>query len=210
MSDTFDAIFDAVVEGDQVTVADLIATALNDHVPQEILRQALIPAMAEVGDMFESGEYFVPDMLLSARAMKNGMSKLKPHMIDGENRNAGRIAIGAVKGDLHDIGKNLVSIMLQSADYEVIDLGVDVPPERFVEVVRDGDVRIIGMSCLLTTTVPAMKNVVAHLTDAGLRDEVVVLAGGAPVTENIARQVGADYFAPEANQAVKLVKSLHE
>ncbi len=210
MSNSFDSIFDAVVDGDQKTVGFLVDRALiAETSPQDILNEALIPAMAEVGDMFESGEYFVPDMLLSARAMKSGMDKLKPHMMDGSLQSQGLIALGAVKGDLHDIGKNLVSIMLESAGFKVIDLGVDVPPERFVEVVRDEGVRIIGMSCLLTTTVPAMKKVIAHLTEAGLRDDVTVLVGGAPVTENIAKQIGADYFAPEANQAVKLVKSLH-
>lgn len=209
MNDRLDDIFDAVIEGDQNTVATLVEEALAAQTtPQKILHEALIPAMSEVGEMFESGEYFVPDMLISARAMKNGMERLKPHMVDGATQSAGRLALGAVKGDLHDIGKNLLSILMESAGFEVIDLGVDVPPERFVEAVLDEGISIIGMSCLLTTTVPAMRDVIAHLTEAGVRDDVTVLVGGAPVTENIARHIGADHYAPDANQAVKLVKSL--
>ncbi len=204
-----DSIYETVVDGDQNTVLSLVKEALAiDLTPQEILNEGMIQAMAEVGELFESGEYFVPEMLLSARAMKNAMNYLKPYLVDGGNKSKGRLALGSTRGDLHDIGKNLVSILMESAGFEVIDLGVDVPPERFLEVVRDDGIEVVGMSCLLTTTMPAMKDAIDHLSKAGVRDGVTVLVGGAPVTQDFADHIGADHFAPDANQAVKLVKSL--
>ncbi|MCP4188368.1 MAG: cobalamin-binding protein [Gammaproteobacteria bacterium] len=206
-----DSIYETVVAGDQNTVLTLVKQALaTDLTPQEILDDGMIQAMAEVGDLFESGEFFVPEMLLAARAMKNGMNYLKPYLVDEASKNKGRLALGSARGDLHDIGKNLVSILMESAGFEVIDLGVDVPPDAFVEVVRDEAIEIIGMSCLLTTTMPAMKEVINQLHQADLREGVTVMVGGAPVTQDFADHIGADHFAPDANQAVKLVKSLFD
>ncbi len=206
-----DNLYGAVVEGDQNTALTLVKEALAvGTAPREILNDCMIMAMSEVGELFECGEYFVPEMLLSARAMKNGMNYLKPYLIEDGNKSNGRLALGSVKGDLHDIGKNVVTILLESAGIEVIDLGVDVPPERFVEAVRDDGVKVIGMSCLLTTTLPVMRDVIYHLGEAGMRDDVTVLVGGAPVTQDFADHIGADHFAPDANQAVKLAKSLFD
>ncbi len=206
-----DNIFETVVNGDQSIILSLVkeAQAVN-LTPQEILNEGMIKAMAEVGDLFETGEFFVPEMLLSARAMKTAMDYLKPYMIDSDRNNKGRMAIGSAKGDLHDIGKNLVSILMESAGFEVIDLGVDVAPETFLEVVRDEGIEIIGISCLLTTTMSAMKEVIDQLNKADLREGVTVIVGGAPVTREFSDHIGADHFAPDANQAVKLVKSVFD
>jgi 5-methyltetrahydrofolate--homocysteine methyltransferase len=178
-------------------------------VPAEvILKDGLIKAMAEVGRLFEENEYFVPEMLVSARAMQSGLNLLKPLLAASGAEPAGRVVIGTVKGDLHDIGKNLVAMMLEGAGFEVIDLGTDVSPEKFVKAVVDNKASIIGMSALLTTTMPSMSNTIKALEEAGIRDQVKVMIGGAPVTDGFAKQVGADGYSPDASSAVRLAKSL--
>jgi 5-methyltetrahydrofolate--homocysteine methyltransferase len=164
--------------------------------------------MAEVGHLFEEGECFVPEMLIAARAMQTGLALLKPHLKNAEVSSAGKVAVGTVKGDLHDIGKNLVAMMLEGAGFEIIDLGTDVPAEKFVEAVREKGANIVAMSALLTTTMPSIDNTIKALTDAGLRDKVKVMIGGAPVTQTYADQIGADGFAPDASRAVATAKEL--
>jgi 5-methyltetrahydrofolate--homocysteine methyltransferase len=176
--------------------------------PADILNQGMIAAMGEVGRLFEEGEYFVPEMLIAARAMQKGLEILKPHLTEADVQSPGKVAIGTVKGDLHDIGKNLVAMMLEGAAFEVIDLGTDVSPERFIQAVRDRGAQIIAMSALLTTTMPNMKNTIEALKEAGLRDKVKVMIGGAPVTQNYADQIGADGFAEDASRAVAKARSL--
>ncbi len=193
----------AIIEGAAEEAAARVAEALDEGTDaQTILNGALIPAMAEVGRRFEEGEYFVPEMLVAARAMKEGLRLLKPHLAAAAVKPAGRVALGTVRGDLHDIGKNLVAMMLEGAGFEVLDLGVDVPPERFADAVRQG-VGIIGMSALLTTTMPLMKTTIERLAQMGLRDAVRVMVGGAPVTEAFARSIGADLYAPDASAAAR-------
>jgi 5-methyltetrahydrofolate--homocysteine methyltransferase len=163
--------------------------------------------MAEVGRLFEIGEYYVPEMLISARAMQFGLAVLKPHLKEANVQAAGKVAIGTVKGDLHDIGKNLVAMMLEGAGFEIVDLGTDVAPEKYVAAVQAG-ANLVALSALLTTTMPNMKAVIEGLKAAGLRDKAKVMIGGAPVTDSYAAQIGADGYAPDASRAVNLAKSL--
>ncbi len=201
-------IYQNVVDGRNMEVEQGVSEALEQGInADEILKKGLIPAMSEVGRRFEDGEYYVPEMLISARAMKAGLAILKPHLIESGVESAGKLAIGTVQGDLHDIGKNLVAMMLEGAGYEVSDLGVDVKPERFVQAVEDG-AQVIGMSALLTTTMISMETTIKALEDANVRDNVKVIVGGAPVTEQYARQIGADGFAPDASSATRLVNDL--
>lgn len=209
MNETLKAIYDGVVEGDNASVQQKVQEALGSSLgASAVLNEALIPAMAEVGRLFEEGEYFVPEMLISARAMKSAMAMLKPYLQQGEMQYAGRVVIGTVKGDLHDIGKNLVSLMLEGAGFQVKDLGSDVSPEKYVEAVRESDANLVAMSALLTTTMVNMRSTIAALEEAGLRSKVKVMIGGAPVTESFARQIGADGYAPDASRAVAVAKSL--
>jgi len=164
--------------------------------------------MAEVGRLFEEGEMFVPEMLIAARAMQAGMNILKPHLAEGEIVSAGKVIIGTVAGDLHDIGKNLVGMMMEGAGFEVVDLGTDVSADAFVSAVGEHGPDLIGMSALLTTTMPSMTATVEALTEAGLRDQVKVLIGGAPVTQAFADEIGADGFAPDASSATRAAKAL--
>lgn len=173
-----------------------------------VLNDGLIAAMGEVGRLYEQGEYFVPEMLVAARSMKAGMAVLKPFLVNSDVKPAGKIITGTVKGDLHDIGKNLVGMMLEGNGFEVKDLGVDVTPEKFVEVVKGGGVDIVAMSALLTTTMTNMETTIQALRDAGVRDRVKVMVGGAAVTDTYAREIGADGYAPDASQATTLAKSL--
>ncbi len=203
------AIYEFTVAGNKEQVAELTKQALAEGVaPGEIISGYLIPAMAEVGDRFERQEYYVPELLIAARAMQAALSILRPLLADTDIRPAGRVAIGTVKGDLHDIGKNLVSMMLQGAGFEIIDLGTDVPPDRFVQAVQDGQAQVVALSALLTTTMPAMKTTIEALKEAGLREQVVVIIGGAPVTQRYADEIGADGYAPDANSAVRKAKEL--
>jgi 5-methyltetrahydrofolate--homocysteine methyltransferase len=162
--------------------------------------------MTEVGQLFEDGEFFVPEMLIAARAMQAGVAILKPKLIEQDIKPLGKIVIGTVKGDLHDIGKNLVGMMLEGVGFEVIDLGTDVTPEKFVEAVKEHDAGFVGMSALLTTTMPAMKAALDALKDSGIRDNVKVMVGGAPVTQNYADEIGADLYAPDGPSAARKVK----
>ncbi len=164
--------------------------------------------MAEVGRLFEEGEMFVPEMLIAARAMQAGMAILKPHLAEGEITSAGTVILGTVAGDLHDIGKNLVGMMMEGAGFEIVDLGTDVSADAFVEAVREHKADIIGMSALLTTTMPSMTATVEALTEAGVRDQIKVLVGGAPVTQAFADEIGADGFAPDASSATRVAKGL--
>jgi 5-methyltetrahydrofolate--homocysteine methyltransferase len=174
--------------------------------PKEILDDGLIAGMDVVGKDFKAGDLFIPEVLLSARAMHAGLDILRPLLAETGVPSQGKLVIGTVAGDLHDIGKNLVSMMFQGAGFEVLDLGTDVPPENFVEAVRSENPDVIGMSALLTTTMPAMKTTIDALGKAGIRDQVCVLIGGAPVTEEYAREIGADSFAPDAASAVDVAR----
>ncbi len=202
-------IYQAVLEGNQSAARDAVQQALDANLdPEAILKQAMMPAMQEVGRLFEEGEYFVPEMLVAARAMQAGMNLLRPRLVQDDVASSGKVVAGTVKGDLHDIGKNLVCMMLEGAAFEIIDLGTDVPPEKFVEAVKANGAQLVALSALLTTTMPNMKQTIEALQQAGLRQQVKVMVGGAPVTETFARQIGADGYAPDASRAVALAKSL--
>jgi 5-methyltetrahydrofolate--homocysteine methyltransferase len=207
MNEIVQQVFQGIVDGDQEQVAEKVDTALQAGVPaRTILDEGMLAAMAEVGRLFEEGECYVPEMLMSARAMKAGLAKLRPSLKQTDVQTAGKVAIGTVKGDLHDMGKNLVGMMLEGAGFTVKDLGVDVSPEAFVAAADDVDV--IGLSALLTTTMGHMKDALNALEAAGKRSKVKVIVGGAPVTEDFARRIGADGYAPDASRAVALTKSL--
>jgi len=209
MSDQFKQIYDGVMEGDIDAVQGGVTAALEANLnPEEILNRGMISAMTEVGRLFEEGEYFVPEMLIAARAMQSGLSILRPALIKADFQPKGRVAIGTVKGDLHDIGKNLVGMMLEGAGYEIVDLGVDVTPEQFLGAVYKDKVGVVALSALLTTTMQNMKATIDTLVTAGVRDQVKVIVGGAPVTQEFANQIGADGFASDASQATRLTESL--
>jgi 5-methyltetrahydrofolate--homocysteine methyltransferase len=202
-------IYGRVIVGDAPMVRNLVEQAVAEGFgPSEIISQHLVPAMAEVGRLYENQDFYVPEMLRAARAMQTGLAVLKPLLMEGELETAGRVVMGTVKGDLHDVGKNLVCMMLGGAGFEVIDLGVDVSPERFVSAVRDHKPNILGMSALLTTTLPALANTLETLVEAGLRGGLWVMVGGAPVTQSYADNVGADGYAPDAASAVRKAKQL--
>lgn len=209
MDETLKVIFDGIVEGDNAGVQQQVKNLLESGVPaSSILNEALIPGMGEVGRLFEEGEYFVPEMLISARAMKSAMALLKPFLQQANVKFAGTVVVGTVKGDLHDIGKNLVALMLEGAGFQIKDLGSDVTPEKYVEAVRTENANLIAMSALLTTTMVNMKATITALEEAGLREQVKVMVGGAPVTDSFAKQIGADGYAPDASRAVALARSL--
>ncbi|HSR32974.1 MAG TPA: corrinoid protein [Anaerolineae bacterium] len=204
-----EAVYEAVMEGNAAEAASQVQAALDAGVaPGEILNKGCIAAMGEVGRLFEEGEMFVPEMLIAARAMQAGMNILKPHLAEGEIMSAGKVVIGTVSGDLHDIGKNLVGMMMEGAGFEIVDLGTDVSANDFVDAVKEHNPDLIGMSALLTTTMPSMTATVEALTEAGLRDSVKVLIGGAPVTQSFADEIGADGFAPDASSATRKAKEL--
>ncbi len=201
-------IYQNVIEGQAPAVESGVNAALAEGVSADvILKEALIAAMDEVGQRFEEGDFFVPEMLIAARAMQAGLAILKPHLVEGGIEAAGKVAIGTVQGDLHDIGKNLVAMMLEGAGFEVNDLGVDVDPQKFVQAVQDG-AQIVGLSALLTTTMNNMQKTLAALESAGLRGQVKVIVGGAPVTDAFAKEIGADAFAPDASSATRMVRQL--
>ena len=208
MDEKLKLIYDAILEGDMEGVANNIQAPLDAGVaPGEILNTALIPAMDKVGQLFEEGEYFVPEMLVAARAMKAGLEILKPLLVDSGVDTVGKVVLGTVKGDLHDIGKNLVAMMLEGAGFEIVDLGADVSPDQFVAAILDG-VDVVGLSALLTTTMPAMENTIRAIEESGLRDRVKIIVGGAPVTAEYAKQIGADGYAADASQAATLARQL--
>jgi 5-methyltetrahydrofolate--homocysteine methyltransferase len=209
MNAGLEKIFEGILDGNAKQVVSEIQIALDAGInPAEILNQGMIAAMGEVGRLFEEGEYFVPEMLIAARAMQKGLEVLKPHLSAEDVHSPGKVAIGTVKGDLHDIGKNLVAMMLEGAAFEIIDLGTDVSPERFIQAVKENGAQIIAMSALLTTTMPNMKNTIEALKEAGIRDQVKVIIGGAPVTQTYADQIGADGYAEDASRAVAKARSL--
>jgi 5-methyltetrahydrofolate--homocysteine methyltransferase len=209
MSDLIQKIFDAVRDGDFQGVKLNIESALEAGMdPSTILNEGMIAAMREVGRCFEEGEFYVPEMLIAARAMQSGMTILKPHLQKSNVKPSGKVVIGTVKGDLHDIGKNLVALMLEGDGFEIKDLGVDVPVEEFVRVLKEENPDILALSALLTTTMQMMKTTIDAVIAAGLRDQVKIIVGGAPVTEIYAMKIGADGFSPDASRAVTLAQSL--
>jgi 5-methyltetrahydrofolate--homocysteine methyltransferase len=199
----------SVIDGQLQECIDNVTHALSDGVDAEtVLNDGLISAMAEVGRRFREGEFFVPEVLIAARAMNGGMSILEPKLTESGVEPKGRLVIGTVKDDIHDIGKNLVGMMLKGAGFEVTDLGHDVSADKFVEAARDGGVDAVLMSSLLTTTMPNMANTVAAIKDAGLRDGLIIMVGGAPLSERFAGEIGADGFAPDAASAVDVLEEL--
>jgi 5-methyltetrahydrofolate--homocysteine methyltransferase len=203
-----DELFDAVIDGDAEAARQAVESLVASGTPAAaILNEALIPAMDEVGARFERQEYYVPEMLVSARAMQEGMTVIRPILAASGIKATGRAAIGTVQGDLHDIGKNLVIMMLEGAGLEVTDLGVDVPPYKFAEAVRNG-AQLVGVSALLTTTMAKIPDVLEALEDAGVRNAAKVILGGAPLTQAFAEKIGADGYAQDASQAATLAKRL--
>ena len=206
---SLEVLYEAVMEGNANEAAEQTKVALAAGIPAgDILNKGCIAAMGQVGRLFEEGEMFVPEMLIAARAMQAAMNLLKPELAEDEIVSAGKIVLGTVSGDLHDIGKNLVGMMMEGAGFEIVDLGTDVSPDAFVNAVRENDADLIGMSALLTTTMPSMKTTIEALTEAGLRDQVKVIIGGAPITQNYADEIGADSFAPDASSATRKAKAL--
>ncbi|ACK42012.1 MULTISPECIES: cobalamin B12-binding domain-containing protein [Dictyoglomus] len=202
-------IANAVIAGNRKKVQELVSKTLEKGLnPEEIINNGLLAGMSVIGERFKNNEIFVPEVLVAARAMQAGMDILKPLIAKNSGIIKGKVVIGTVKGDLHDIGKNLVSMMLEGAGYEVIDLGIDVPPEKFVEAIREYNPDIVGMSALLTTTMSYMKVTIDVLEKEGVRRKVKVIVGGAPVTESFAKEIGADGYAPDAPSAVDLVNQL--
>ena len=207
MDETLKQVFQGIVDGDQEQVTKNVDIALQAGVPaRAILDEGMLAAMAEIGRLFEDGECYVPEMMMSARAMKAGLAKLQPSLKQIDTQTAGTVAIGTVRGDLHDMGKNLVGMMLEGAGFKVKDLGVDVSPDALVAAADEVDV--IGLSALLTTTMGHMKEALDALESAGKRSKVKVIVGGAPVTAEFAQRIGADGYAPDASRAVALTKSL--
>jgi 5-methyltetrahydrofolate--homocysteine methyltransferase len=204
-----DDLRQSVIDGDMHITQELVQKALVEKMsPEQILKDGLIAAMEEVGRRFECGEFFVPEMLISARAMKSGLALLRPYLTTANVKAVGKVVIGTVKGDLHDIGKNLVSMMLEGAGFEIIDLGTDVSAEKYIAAVNEHQPDLVACSALITTTMPHMEDVIQALMDAGLRDRVKVMIGGAPVTEKYTVDIGADGYAPDAASAATRAKEL--
>ena len=205
-----DEVFTAIETGKAKMIAELVQGAIDaGENPMEILNRGMVSAMSVIGERFSRGEAFVPEMLISARTMKKGVEVLKPYLANDAVSSLGTAIIGTVQGDMHDIGKNLVAMMIESAGFEVVDLEVDVPLERFVEAIAaHPNVRIVALSTLLTTTMPAMKQIVSGLNALENRDSFRIMVGGAPITEEFARQIGADGYSPDAAAAATLAKSL--
>jgi 5-methyltetrahydrofolate--homocysteine methyltransferase len=202
-------LFEAIVNGRAPAAAEAAGRALDGGMPAlELVQSQMVPAMDEVGRRFECEEYYVPQLLLSARAMKAALALVRPLLAAGGAASAGTVAIGTVKGDLHDIGKNIVGAMLEGAGFDVLDLGTDVPPQMFVEAVRDRGATVVGLSALITVTMPAMRATVEALRAAGVRERAAVMVGGAPVTQRFADEIGADGYSDNAASAVALARRL--
>lgn len=202
-------LYDAIVDGNDKLAAAVTRQAIDAGVdPGRLISETMMPAMAEVGRLFEEEEYFVPELLLAGRAMKAGLVLLRPLLASSGAQSTGRVVIGTVKGDMHDIGKNLVASMMEGAGFEVIDLGIDVAPETFIEAIREKKPQIVGMSALLTVTMPSIKATIEAITAAGVRDQVKIMIGGAPVTADYAREVGADAFGENASVAATIARRL--
>jgi len=200
----------AVESGKLKLVKGLVQEALTEGLdPIDILNKGMIEVMEIVGEKFKAGEIYVPEMLVAARAMKAGVEVLKPHMVSEQNTSIGKFIIGTVEGDLHDIGKNLVAMMVESSGFVVIDLGVDVSAEKFIETIKENpDCRLVGLSALLTTTMPNLNKAVTAITEAGLKSQVKIMIGGAPITQEFAKNIGADGYAADAASAASLAKEL--
>jgi methylmalonyl-CoA mutase cobalamin-binding domain/chain len=202
-------LFDNTLIGNAPEVKDLVNTGLaQDMEPESMLYDALIPSLEEVGARFERGDFFVPEMLIAARAMQGALDILRPLLAETGAQQVGTYVMGTVKGDVHDIGKNLVNIMLEGAGFTVHDLGVNVPPEKFIEAINEFNPDVVGFSAFLTTTMPMFKANINALQKAGMRDDIIVMVGGAPVTQEYADAVGADGYAADASSAVRLAKDL--
>jgi 5-methyltetrahydrofolate--homocysteine methyltransferase len=205
----FNAMQDALINCDKDKLVELVNSALSADTPaSDILKQGLIAGMDIVGEKMESGDMFIPEVLMAAQAMGNCVAILKPLLVEDESTTGASVVIGTVKGDLHDIGKNLVAMMMESAGMEVHNAGVDITPEDFVAQIKEKNAQIVCLSALLTTTMPMMKKTVDAIVEAGLRDQVKILVGGAPVTHAFADEIGADGFAADAGSASKLAKAL--
>lgn len=202
-------IIDNILKGDEDKVKLLTLEALSKgEKASEILNNGLIAGMDIVGEKMEAEDMFIPEVLMSAKAMSAGLEVLKPHLAEDESNGRGKVVIGTVQGDLHDIGKNLVKMLIEGAGFEVIDLGTNVETEKFISTAKENNADIIALSALLTTTMPVMKDIVDGLESAGIRDKVKVLVGGAPVTEEYAKEIGADGYGSDAGSAVRIAKSL--
>jgi 5-methyltetrahydrofolate--homocysteine methyltransferase len=209
MSGILEEISTAVIEGDLDEISDLTEDALDEDLSaDEILNKGLMPGMDHVGVEFKAGNMFVPEVLRSAKTMQNAMDILKPLLAESGVKMVGKVLLGTVKGDLHDIGKNLVGMMCEGAGFEVKDMGKDVAPEDFVEAVKEFEPDVVGMSALLTTTMRSMESTIKVLEEAGLREQVKIMIGGAPVTQAFADQIGADGYASNAASAAELAKKL--
>lgn len=205
----FRLIADTLKAGNAPKVKELVQAAIAEGVdPSAIVNNALIVGMGEIGVLFKNNEVYVPEVLIAARAMHAGLNVLKPLLVEQDIQPIGTVALGTVKGDLHDIGKNLVGMMLEGAGLKVLDLGIDVSPEKFIEAIKNNKVDVIALSALLTTTMPGMKDTIEAIKAAGLRDTVKVMIGGAPVTQNYADEIGADGYAADAASAADVAKEL--
>lgn len=208
MSD-YSELYQAILTGNAKKAEEVTKAALADNAnPTELVQKYMIPAMDQVGKRFECNEYFVPELLIAARAMKIALELISPHLAAAGTEPAGRVVIGTVQGDLHDIGKNLVASMLEGGGFQVVDLGVDVAPDRFVEAAKEKDGTIVAMSALLTTTRKMMAAVIEALEKAGIRDKTKVMIGGAPITQEYADEIGADGYSDNASAAVALARKL--
>lgn len=198
-----------VREGDADLVAERVRLLLEEgESPEAILQKGLIPSMDLVGDLFQAGEIYLPEMLVASRAMKSGLEVLKPLLVDSAVRSSGKVVLGSVRGDMHDIGKNLVALALEGAGFEVVDLGVDVPPDRFAESLETHSPLAVGLSALLTSTMESMRETIRAIESRGLRGGVKIMVGGAPVTERFAVEIGADFYGPDSTAGREYVRSL--
>jgi 5-methyltetrahydrofolate--homocysteine methyltransferase len=205
----FSEIAQALIAGKTARVKELTEQALNEKAnPRDLLDKAFIPGMAVVGERFKKGECFVPEVLIAAKAMHAGMALVKPLIAQGKGEYSGKVVIGTVRGDMHDIGKNLVAMMLEGAGFQVIDLGVDVPAAKFIDAIQKESPNLVALSALLTTTMLSMKEVITGIEQAELRDKVKIIIGGAPVTQKYADQIGADGYSSDAPGAVDIAKAL--
>jgi len=205
----FEALAGAIIECDAAKADELTRKLVDEGAkPQEVINKGLISGMNVVGDRFKKGEMYVPEVMRAAKAMHAGMNIVKPLLAEGETSSTGKVVLGTVAGDLHDIGKNLVGMMMESGGMEVVDVGIDAPPERFAEAVKEHKPQIVGMSALLTTTMLAMKDTIEVLKEEGLRDSVKIIVGGAPVTQDFSDEIGADGWAPDAASAKELALNL--
>jgi 5-methyltetrahydrofolate--homocysteine methyltransferase len=206
---SFELIAESIIEGNEATAIDAVQELIDQGVnPLTIISDGLMAGMNVVGERFKNGEMFVPEVLMSARAMNSSIELVKPLINEGDMPNAGTVIIGTVKGDLHDIGKNLVAMMMESAGFKVINIGVDASVEKFIQAVKDNNAKIVAMSAMLTTTMVYMKKVIEALEEAGLKNQVKVMIGGAPVTAKFAEDIGADLYTVDASSAAEEGKTL--